>query len=42
MIRNPDGSSNPGDTAGDIALIGGEFYGTGSPNLLMQKTFNGS
>lgn len=41
MIKNPDGSSNP-EILQVISPYRGEFYGTGSLNLLMQKTFNGS
>ena len=39
MIRATDGSSNP-DIIQVISPYRGEFYGTGSLNLLMQKTFN--
>ena len=40
MIRDEDGSGNP-EIIQVISPYRGEFYGTGSLNLLMQKTFNG-
>ena len=39
MIRNEDGSSNT-EIIQVISPYRGEFYGTGSLNLLMQNTFN--
>ena len=39
MIRDKEGNSNP-EIIQVISPYRGEFYGTGSLNLLMQKTFN--
>ena len=39
MIRDPEGKSNP-EVIQVISPYRGEFYGTGSINAFMQKTFN--